>query len=421
MINQEVSKSLVCFSCFIRFLVLDTFVIVYMKIIRMNFKCMSVCGFRSFLMLLLVSLAVVGCKEDIKEDAFDSNVLVFDAKTASFVNLENIIKSPKFVPLQLTEESGIFRISKAEILGENIYLLDPELNKVLSYNKSGEFVLTISNPGEGPNELDMIVDFCVNDDNETIELLSPKGKVVSFDPERGEYVSIINRVGLLSPSYGFARVSDDHFAFYNNLGDFLVKEYSVGKREVVKSMLPNELFAEVDWHSIHPFKWRSDKLSLLEMLTSTIYGRDPNGDWGEKWRFDFSEQNFPLDSVTLAEIRAVGDLWPVLEMRNSLYPVSDYYEDANFVYLRLLEAATRQKILLYNKINKNWKIADVTKSGDITLNLSDGFGYRIGVINDPMEFQMSHPEIIQAGEGWPEINVLTEPNPVLFFYKPIVK
>ncbi|MBC6994451.1 6-bladed beta-propeller [Lewinella lacunae] len=366
---------------------------------------------------ILALLYLNSCSEDVSPSEDMKNFTQININEIEEVTLPNLIKDVTFTQLELTNASGMTSGSKILIRNNKFYILDPAQNEVFIFNIDGSFVDKISSLGDAPNQISFLVDFAFNDYTNEIELLDPRGKIISYRESDRSYRNVLNAQDQLTPVYGFALMSEDNIAFYSNLKEYLVYFYSRSRKEITSSNVLNEAIEPIDWHSIHPFSQRDNETFLLDMYLSKVYTIDSNG-VHTKHTYNFGDNDFNISSKTHSEISAAGDLFGLLAEKKAFYPLSFHFEDDDFIVLRGLHEGTKRKELVFRKKSNLWTITDVTNDFNFYLckaSLRDG--RYVGIQNVPGNIikQFSDADL-NANQKEALNGIKEDGNPVLVFY-----
>lgn len=130
------------------------------------------------------------------------------------VTIEKKIKLSDFVSRVdysiLPEKIGIARVDKAQIFDNHYFLADFDLTKSISVlDNDLQFLFEIKRNGEGPGEYSAILDFTVNKDNKTLDILS-LDKLISYDFQ-GNFIKEHKLPGILSK---IQHISKNNYLIY---------------------------------------------------------------------------------------------------------------------------------------------------------------------------------------------------------------
>lgn len=115
-----------------------------------------------------------GCND--KMDKIDSGKV--DLNTCNEVDLSEIAENVKCIPLEITDSCIIDKVIKVKTMEGQIYISDND--HIFQFDADGSFIKQIGRKGRGPGEHRLIYDFCLNQLNGTVNLLTSK-EIVQYD------------------------------------------------------------------------------------------------------------------------------------------------------------------------------------------------------------------------------------------------
>ncbi len=246
--------------------------------------------------LIGVTLAFFACSEN-KSKHKDSQSITIDLRNSKtviekeFFDLFNI---DTVIELEFKDDFYLADIYRLKVSGEDIYALDPMLGNLIRYSKEGVPLNKIGLPGEGPEEMQEIVDFSVDIERNELLLGSYSARKISRFKPSGEFVSSIKlkeQVENFSFNYDYFLVS---ISYYNSLFRNLSLLKSNGDK--VRTFFPfrNDLKAiSLKMLAGHSTKGNENGFLFNEPASSSIYSIKNEGDFFVKNKF-ISE----------------GDMWP---------------------------------------------------------------------------------------------------------------
>lgn len=157
------------------------------------------------------------------------NIIVPNPKKSE-IELSTIFKTIKLIKLESErEESRIGKIDKLIVEGENIFILDKEISKIIYvFNKQGKFIRRIGNLGKGPGEYLTPEDFFIGNNKHIYISDLNLRKIIEYN-KKGEYLNETNLNGSLSLNARNFMVLEDGtylFASNNSVDKNLLKETS---------------------------------------------------------------------------------------------------------------------------------------------------------------------------------------------------
>lgn len=136
-------------------------------------------NFLFYLSLLLILLA--SCEEHKTSQSPTLSVLSFDEATP--LDIKDFVEEQQYILLSIEEEALFRRVDKLLAVNDHYYLFDHVNNSgVLVFDAQGNFVRKVGTFGEGPNELQSIEDFQVNENGEILVLDATQNKIFVYSP-----------------------------------------------------------------------------------------------------------------------------------------------------------------------------------------------------------------------------------------------
>ncbi|HKL67414.1 MAG TPA: 6-bladed beta-propeller, partial [Bacteroidales bacterium] len=131
-------------------------------------------------LFILSSLIIFySCNEDSSETSIisQSDFKEKEADLHKLVKEEQYIRLDNSIPLRF--------VSKIVGAGDKLLIEDQDI--LYLYSKEGKFIRQIGSKGNGPEEYLRIADYCFDNESGKIFMLSPKNKLMVFNPE-GEFI-----------------------------------------------------------------------------------------------------------------------------------------------------------------------------------------------------------------------------------------
>lgn len=302
-----------------------------------------------------LSCLVIGCQERGLASIDTCSVESIDLQAIEEKKISEVVDNVRFVQLSSSEKGSLLvNSTKTLVYKGDFYFLDPGQNAILVFNESGGFKYRIENSGNVKNGMELVYDFNINEYTGLIEIMSPTGKIISYDVEKKEYESILPVNSLLQPVYGFYILNENLILYYSNLKEKLVYLVSRESGSIVASFIVNNISKEIDLYHPPPFFKVGDEVMYFDHYSSTKYSLSGLG-VECKVEFDYKSNGVDVFSSELSnEIQAEGGVREYFMSNNFFFPIWEYFEDDEIVFLagnyRLLE----KKILLKNRKLKKW-------------------------------------------------------------------
>ncbi|SER42565.1 6-bladed beta-propeller [Neolewinella agarilytica] len=364
---------------------------------------------RTIFLLLFASLLFTCEEEESVKGEF-----VIDVLNLESISPENVFLNPIAVPLELTSESAIKVVTKIIATDENYFVLDERSYTVFIFDSTGKYVSKIVNTGDGPNSIDIIYDIRFNlftPENE-IELMSPKGKVVSYDLDSKEYKTIIGSNSDLNSIYGFINVTNDISLFYTQKGSHKLTYYSREKGEVIDGKLKNNTAKMVPLGSPCPFlAEENDPAFFLDQYTSEVYEID-GMELIKLGQYDFVGQNLSIPDLPLF-VTDPSSLADYTFENNLVYPIVSYRRTKKSVGMTVVQSGKSGKTLVFDKAS-GWRIVDRIDKFRFNPFISTMKDKTVGVLIDPTSLYQIFPNIDDSLID--DFDVEREMNPILITY-----
>lgn len=163
--------------------------------------------------ILLFSLLILfSCKRE--HDKTFEKIDLFAPEEDEVITLSDIASDVEYIPLQTTENSYIGRIASMKAVGKFFYI--HELNQILCFDKSGNFLFRLNKSGRGPGEYEFLMGFNVNEKNTYLAIKSYKCILIYNQSDTG--FIFINKFTLPSTpdKIMFIGEQDNLLLFYSN-------------------------------------------------------------------------------------------------------------------------------------------------------------------------------------------------------------
>lgn len=208
---------------------------------------------RYVLLLACFSLLLYSCSVD-KRDV-SSEILSIDKESEiRDLKMSDLYSGLEYVRLETNSESLISQVYKIIPFSDKLLLIDRELGKIFVYSGDGEFLSTIGNKGEGPEEFSEISDVTVDRFGQRIFVLDNLRRqvlVYNFDGTYNERISTDFTV------HEMEFLKNDVLVFYC--------DYSVNERFVRDGQRPNVLIMDLKSKNLLPDVYVSNEIGFGEV------------------------------------------------------------------------------------------------------------------------------------------------------------
>ena len=311
-----------------------------------------------------LSIFISSCTSNTNYFKAGDKIITFENVSKEKFWDSNIIEHINYLPLETNDDCLLSDDVQLKSMGNDYYILDNKAHhKIFRFNSEGIFLNTIGQRGQGPNEYNELLDFTVDERNQTIEVLVfPEYKIFRYEPDGKVMTTIKNEI----PAQSFAKLGD---TYYLNIGysNYFSKEriYKVNDQGVVISKyhpITTRLFPVTE-----PNFTQTDRHIIFhESFSNTIYDVT-NEDVEPLYTIDFGKYSIPDDIHKIEPMQVLE----ILE-RKGMCMIVSYYENSNFVYFFVSQQELQEityNHLLIDKKTGNKRILYFTEEKE------DGYGF----------------------------------------------
>ena len=307
----------------------------------------------------------------------------------------------------------IEKISKVIPYNNRFYILDRNQNAVLIFDSDGKFRKKIRKIGVGPGEYSLLYDFNINPFTKELELLNPKGELLSYTLD-GEFIKSL-RIPMRSASK-FIPVTKDMIIFYTFFEEEKLHYYSRIQDKVIKKEFhfPETIHnTPLISSTSSPFSQNGNHITFFQGFTNDIYDIDSSG-LRFRFRWDFGKHN--MDYRNLPEGKEPMYYMALLRNGNMAHSFYSYQENQNIIMTRFI--FDKQWVsLIYDKADKKSTVVkrfteDVVLPAFPLLSEEGILGF-----TDPMEAHLLVNEsVVDEPTRSVIANLKPEDNPILIRY-----
>jgi hypothetical protein len=319
----------------------------------------------SILTIVSILIGFKSCREkntdEIEVKYLQINVNIDDAK---IISANQWFSSIELIPLETREESLIGQYKKVIFYEGKFFILDSKQAIIFVYSADGDYLLSsLSKKGQGPGEYMSILDFDINKETNTIEILDASSyKIKKYDIEFN-YLSDWTLPQELLPFTCFKILPYDRYAFY--YGPIEKKQesiriFSAPDKRIIKR-LGSHLFKIEDIVTTqkNPFYEFDHQLFFTcPYPNNELYKIE-----SEKWNIKkVGEYNFGKYTFT-PDVMPDNRIGNFFQNNRSRYVfITNKYENKKY-YLAFTYFKEDMYIVKYNKQTKNqevisWKFSD---------------------------------------------------------------
>lgn len=162
-----------------------------------------------FLILAILQISCREYKEELSKNEADFEVDVDTLENKGVASISSYFKSAKPIILETSENNLIKSIDAIQVTNDYIFILDRQYKKLYCFNKAGEFIRKIGNPGNGPGEYSNISDFTIAEDDKLIFVLDNYTSKIHVYKFTGEYISSLNINNAIEGIFGHIQYNNE--------------------------------------------------------------------------------------------------------------------------------------------------------------------------------------------------------------------
>ncbi len=187
---------------------------------------------RYIFIIQIVSVIIILLCNSCNSDIENSSINLMDNQD---VSISDVFEEVRIVELENTEGSLVAQISQVVYYGEKFYVLDSKQQKIFCFDKTGKFISTISQQGQGPGEYVYVSSIALDDYNKHLVFLSPPTQqLLVFDLDGNflkklnvstESVMGLNKVFTLNNSiYLLTSLTENQLVFFDGNKKTVIKK-----------------------------------------------------------------------------------------------------------------------------------------------------------------------------------------------------
>ena len=252
-----------------------------------------------FYLILVISFLLYGCKEKPQKNSTEtpSTIKLDFKKEQKSIHDIDLIKDVDIINLDC-DEVIIGEIDKVIKYDNIIYLMDKTKNKsIYLYNTKGEFLRSISNYGQGPEEYIQLTDMFIDPINSTLNIVSKSDKKLFIYNLSGDKLLKIEKTP--KSFISMEKMNKSYLAYMGNYSEDFNQPYNLWllnrNLEITNHFFKIDKMLESTTHSSFvPFSKYKDMyyyISPNEFYVYSISDKEVN----TKYTFDVGDLKWPKD------------------------------------------------------------------------------------------------------------------------------
>ena len=302
---------------------------------------------KDLIYLLISAILFLGsCKES------QNNSTKIDPDRKDLVYLNKLFKHIEIIPLEKTRETLIHHVDKIEYSNHKFYILDVKGKSLLFFKEDCSFIYKIHSVGRGTQEYQAINDFNINQFTNKIELLSPLGQIISYNPD-GSFDKSFQIPSIRSVQY-FKPITRDIWALNMNYEEERVAFYSKKSNKIIKRThrVPAYISRNTFYESpTSNFIACGPKVGYYEGFSNQVYWVTDN-ELKPRYTWDFGKYNFNIkDFPQLEQKKSMNYFYDLTKkLANNFYY---NLENDRFIYTSYA-FKDKWNVLIYDKDKKTY-------------------------------------------------------------------
>lgn len=308
------------------------------------------------IILLLVLILNLSCKQ---EKRADTSCLVIDSEFTGedCIKLSDFVESIELIPLETNQEYLVETVGKI-IKHKDYYYIGSTsnvINKILVFDKNGDFIYKLDKKGIGPNEYIDIRDFDVIDKNNIVIVSRSNPGIYVYNIDKD--TCILHQSIDIYPNSILAK--DNYFYVMNNGTPFNRKTNDLIFKYDKQANLVNSFF-NVNSSTISIISNIAPLVSLSSYkndlyfnhpFCNTIYNIKDT-EITSKYRLDFGNRDLPREFLNNAD--NILDIEKLIKKSKGIYSLIYYAINSPFSLFTFYDYQLQGYILLYNSdMNKS--------------------------------------------------------------------
>lgn len=359
-----------------------------LKIIFMTIKYIKI--IITILMISGMGMACQQIKEDIVEDGKVVNISLDSMYSIKSIYIKEII------PLETNDISVIGGSRKVIEHDEKYYVLDYRERNIKVFDEQGEYLDKIGNIGQGVHEYISLQDININPYSNSLDILDPRGKLLSLDLKTHQYNPDIIIPSDVPQFSNFYWINPEIMVTNSSFQDVLLRFYNRSKDAIVKQslkslMVPTPAGGFFDYY---PFWKFGNEINYLDEHSVSIY-KIRNFEVEKRLRFDFGRHHFNYEEIKDNHDK-IENLDDYLTSNEKAFPVINCFENEEYIGIGIMF----KRGIHYFLTDKKTDEVFILPIGKYAQNFMDSFAFAPGLnvgefqalVHNPVMFEEIFPD-----------------------------
>ncbi|MDI1323565.1 MAG: 6-bladed beta-propeller [Algoriphagus sp.] len=314
------------------------------------------------LIILILLILFVSCGQGQQSTSQNALLTPIPVPSKKTKKLSDFVSRIEY--LKLPEDAKVARVDKAQEYNSLYFFGDFELEKGISLIDSDmKLVANINKWGEGPGEYLSIVDFTINKDQKTVDVLS-NHKLIRYDFQG----NFLNEVKLPFFFYKIQHIQgNDYLAYIPKVSHAdlqgpdsisILWVWDIGTNQTARVASPLETIKIPFFTERNNLNLQNGKLLFSTNFMDTIYTYDKDGELLEKRFFNSDRPYLPLDIIESSANLTLE------QSEKYYYHQANLLEDEQFFVTRLIENGYFTNLIFSKKRNTSVIFSQVENDVD---------------------------------------------------------
>ena len=347
--------------------------------------------------VFLIGSMVMGCSQKEKDTTGEEDVVYIDMD-AKYPKKEIYIK--EIIPLEMNDTSVIGRSRKVIEHEGNYFVLDYRQRDIKVFDDQGKFRYKIGNIGQGDHEYISLQDMNINPFSHSLDILDPRGKLLSFDLKTHQYhPDKIIPAGVPQISH-FYRMDPELMVMNSFFQEYLLRFYNQSENAIFKVLLESEMIPTPagGFFDYYPFWGFDDEINYLDENSSSIY-QIKDLEIEKRLQFDFGRHHFDYPEIKDKDIE---DLEVYTNVNEKAFPIMSCFENDQYLGIGIYFKSA----IHYYLQDKNEDEIYVLPVGIYDQNFMDCFAFAMGLNTDEFRALVHTP--VMFDEIFPDADIPDE-------------
>lgn len=290
----------------------------------------------SILLIAIAALLLNSCTNKISQDhstEVTPIVLDFDKKMKSIHDID-LINDVEIISLHC-DEVIIGNIDKVIKFDTIIYLMDSRQNKsIYLFNLQGDFIHSISNYGQGPEEYIQLTDMFIDVTDSTLNILSRMDRKLFKYDLKGEELRVIEKTP--KSFFSMKKIDKGYMAYMGNFSEDMTKRYNLWLLN--ENLEITDHYFEIDekWESImsaggSDYSTYKDMSYYITPMDFSIY-LITDGEVKTKYTFDLGKLKWSKE----VNVESLNQQEKIDLYQNYIYRFYNFQETKNHLIVNFL-------------------------------------------------------------------------------------